>query len=799
MSAVVPSFHLLKHGRHLTVNVTVLASLLLSVLVVSSPVLGQGAGQGPTDRPSVFDTSMTEPGRTLDHYIVEQSIELGGRFTNVNGSSAMYDTLLNQQTGPRLFQQSLVMRPAGTFNGPFDNLYLESFGWGGDPSNAARFRVSKRGTYDLSASFRRDQNYFNYDLLANPLNATSTTSLPTIFVNFSPHSMYLRRRMYDINLVMLPQRKLSFRLEYLRNRNEGPSFSSVHQGTEALLNQYFNTTSDDFRMGASWRALPRTTLSFTETLQFFKNDTDQTLATFNSVPSSSGAPVEFGLPWLQGSPCGVPIIGGFANPACNGYLAYSRSMRYRNYLPTEQLNLSSSSIHHLELTARYMYSNADATTPLSEVFNGLVSRTGVRASNTNGSSAHATWVSNEADAGATLHLGSHARVVDSFRFFAYRIPGTLYLLQNNFFNLGTVSAPSILGPVATYPTQPFHNASSPPDIQNDVYSRFVQQSIKSNEVQLQYDFSRFAGVRVGYLIRNIFDAHQWLSTSNPDTYYPDPTGTSTGACLGAGGVLATNGVCTVTGPFDSENEPVTINQHWAIAGVWFRVDRKFRIDAEGRVMSADTFLTRIDPRHEQQYRANAAYTPRPWLTIAANANLREQRNSTQDFAYNAHFRNLGFSATATPSSRISVEAAYNFTNTGQSNNICYAGTVVATGSFPCVNDTTINEVLGYYSNHTHYGSANILVKPVARLSAGIGYSVINVDGNELILNALQPLGPLSYRYNQPLAFVAYEVARQVELRAGWNYYQYNENSFTGPTAPRYFHANLTNISLRYSF
>jgi hypothetical protein len=44
-----------------------------------------------------------------------------------------------------------------------------------------------------------------------------------------------------------------------------------------------------------------------------------------------------------------------------------------------------------------------------------------------------------------------------------------------------------------------------------------------------------------------------------------------------------------------------------------------------------------------------------------------------------------------------------------------------------------------------------------------------------------------------------EVAKQIEFRAGWNYYQYNENSFTGPTAPRYFHANLTSLSLRYSF
>lgn len=34
---------------------------------------------------------------------------------------------------------------------------------------------------------------------------------------------------------------------------------------------------------------------------------------------------------------------------------------------------------------------------------------------------------------------------------------------------------------------------------------------------------------------------------------------------------------------------------------------------------------------------------------------------------------------------------------------------------------------------------------------------------------------------------------------GWNYYQYGEDSFVGPTASRYFHANSLTESLRYSF
>jgi len=776
------------------------AMLVLLCLGLSVPGYGQGSGQGPTGLPAEFESvPRSEIGRTMDHYVVKQSVELGGRFTNVNGSSAMFNTLLNLQSGPRLLQQTLQVRPMANTNGPFDSLYLESFGWGGDPSNAARLNVTKRGLYNIAATFRRDQNYFDYDLLANPLNATSTTALPTIFVNYSPHSMYLTRRMYDFNLTLFPQRKLSFRFDYNRNRNEGPSFSSVHEGTEALLNQQYSTTANGFRFGASWRVLPRTTLSFDETLQFLKNDTDQTLASFNSVPAANGTPIEFGLPWLQNSPCAAPIVGGFANPACNGYLAYSRTMRYRSYVPSEQVSLSSSSIRHVDLTARFMYSTADANTPLSENFAGLISRTGVLQSNTNGTTAHATWISENADAGVTIHVNSHLRLVDSFRFYAYRIPGTMYLSGNNFFNLGTAAGANIFGPVATYPAAPLHSASSPADTQNDIYSRYVQQSIKSNEFSLQYDLSRFFGVRVGYLYRNIFDAHHWLSTSILDSYYPDAKGTSTTTCLAAGGTVNASGICTVSGEFDSEDEPVTINQHTAIAGAWFRMGQKFRADGELRLMSADNFLTRIDPRRERRFRANASLTPVPWLTMAANLNLREQRNPTQDFGFNAHLRNFGFNVIASPNKLITIDTAYNFTDTGQNNNICYAGTVVAAGSVACVNDPTLNEVLGFYSNHTHYGTANVMIKPVPRVSAAVGYSIINVSGNELILNALQPLGPLAYRYTQPLAFVGVDVSKQVQLRAGWNYYQYNENSATGPTAPRYFHANLVNLSLRYSF
>ena len=134
-------------------------------------------------------------GKELGGYQVEQSAEFGYRFTDVTGSQQMYDTLLNYQQGPRLLEQTFSMRSPQHSGALFDNLLVSSFGWGGDPENVGRVNLSKSRAYDFTFLFRRDQNYFDYNLLANPLNPTTAT--PYRPVNESPHSYYTRRRMYD--------------------------------------------------------------------------------------------------------------------------------------------------------------------------------------------------------------------------------------------------------------------------------------------------------------------------------------------------------------------------------------------------------------------------------------------------------------------------------------------------------------------------------------------------------------------------------------------------------------------------
>jgi hypothetical protein len=105
----------------------------------------------------------------------------------------------------------------------------------------------------------------------------------------------------------------------------------------------------------------------------------------------------------------------------------------------------------------------------------------------------------------------------------------------------------------------------------------------------------------------------------------------------------------------------------------------------------------------------------------------------------------------------------------------------------------------YYNNHTNFGMAAVRFRPVKRVLANVGYSITNVDGNVPQFNILQPLGTVQYRYQQPVANLSIDIGHKLAYNTGWNYHQYGEGSFVGPTAPRYFHANSLTESLRYSF
>ena len=77
----------------------------------------------------------------------------------------------------------------------------------------------------------------------------------------SAHAFDTTRRMTDIDLTLLPQSVVSFRFGYSHNNMTGPSYTSIHTGTDALLLQPWNTTMNAYRFGLDFKVAPRTVLS----------------------------------------------------------------------------------------------------------------------------------------------------------------------------------------------------------------------------------------------------------------------------------------------------------------------------------------------------------------------------------------------------------------------------------------------------------------------------------------------------------------------------------------------------------
>jgi hypothetical protein len=103
-------------------------------------------------------------------YNIHSSVEFGYRSSNINGNMSTYDTFVNLGSGVRLFDYTLEKRSLDHNGFLFDNLSFSNFGYGGDPNDVTRLRVQKNKWYDFRLLFRRDKNFWDYNLFANPLN-----------------------------------------------------------------------------------------------------------------------------------------------------------------------------------------------------------------------------------------------------------------------------------------------------------------------------------------------------------------------------------------------------------------------------------------------------------------------------------------------------------------------------------------------------------------------------------------------------------------------------------------------------
>jgi len=733
-------------------------------------------------------------------YHYQGSFDLGYRFVNDLGSQSLYDTFVDERQGPRVLDETLNIRSLNHQGVLFDNLFLSSFGWGGDPENSGRLRMSKNKWYNFNATFRRDHNFFDYNVLANPLNPVN----PYAPVNDSPHSFDTVRRMYDYSLTIAPQSPVRLRLGYTRNNMEGPGFSTTHQGTDTMIFQNTRTLLDAYQIGVDVKVLPRTSISYDQFLQYYKGDTSWADQNF-IFQLAGGTPVDPGISYntAASQPCAAPVLDATTtpptmNPACNGFLSYSRWAPVRVSYPTEQLSLQSRYFRNLDLSARVSYSSAPSTiSNWYENFSGLATRTREADGVISGPASSRRVVGN-ADFAVTIHVTDKFRLVDSFRFSNFRIPGQWDLTSSQLFAATLLSTPNTFDPATCPPpftaaTCPQHSASSGADITEDQRFNFLRQNSKLNTFELEYDFTHRVTGHLGYRYEDREINNNFYDFQNL-TFYPSLA--NRGPCAS---VTLVNGVCFTTAT-SNDAETIDVHAHSVLAGISARPVDAFRASFDLELFSADNAPTRISPRNLQHYKGRASYKPKNWLDVSGTVNVLESRDNVPEILHREHNRNYGVTTSLNPRPTFGMEFGYNYDDVYSTTNICYVLTSTPpTNSTACGAGTPFFSAISLYSETIHFGYTNLMFKPQPRVTARVGYNLTSTSGSTPTLADPTILTSLGFNYHKPTASLDVNLAKGLTWRTAWGYYDYNEKFLPSPLLARDFQSNSVTLAMRYEF
>jgi hypothetical protein len=808
-------------------------------------------GVGILSVPGIWAQQADElTGLDQGNYNIKQSIEFGYRFSNVNGSEQTYDTMVNLQSGARLLGFTTEMRSLDHHGSFFDRLYLSNFGYGGDPNDVSQLRISKNRWYAFSGMFRKDQNYWDYSLLANPLNPnTPITNAPlnfnpilnapsnvlgTSLIGTSPHSYYTRRNMQNYALTILPESKIRFRLGYDQNTVYGPGFSTIHQGTEEYLLQNYSTHLSQYRLGVDFRFLPRTTISYDQIWSYTKNDLGTTDDNQQFSPGTGFPSVDLGVSWnpAANQPCKNAFgVGSIVNPACSAYYNYFSHGRTRLDIPTEKVSLQSTYFKNVDIAGMISYTGGDMTVDsYQHNFTGLESRTFLSNYAENGP-IEGRHVATFADLGVTWRVTNDLSIIDSVHYGNWKEPAQYAASQCSYFSNSLIVPVNIFTPASALPVTcippgsgipnaiPIHSTSAGPDASLNLDSNFLKQQDFTNMIQARITISPKAGAYFGYKYRNRIIADNF-NNSLGAVYFPnnaargncpllDPALPLTQANLPDGCTLnPADGSIAFSAASVFEPASVTkISENHAIVGLWLRPSRNFRLSLDGDIMSADAAFTHLSPLTSQELRLQANYKPATWFSLNGNINLWYGQNDVPDVNGHQHNNSYGLAAQFQPNEKFNIDLGYNYSDISSQLLICFTATGSQPGLPACPGVAGLVQQLSPYSSRVRTGFIDFSWSPFWRLTLRGGANLSAVSGSELNLTPQNPIatsvpGPLNSNWYQPFGGFDYRFAKHWTGRAMWDYYGYHERASTAyqdTIAQRNFQGNLVMLSVRYAF
>ena len=773
-------------------------------------------------------------------YASHQSVDLGGRMANVTGSGAMYGTLVNMQSGPRVLGETFEIHALpGTKHDLVDSLKAFGSGFGGDPYNFAKLDFSKGKIYEFSGMFRRDRQYFDYDLLGNPnipsgqsIPVTgSTTPLAWPQVNQSPFLFNTVRRMTDTHLTILPLSNVTLRAGYSQNIFQGPSltpsgyqFASSH---DVLLREYQRNSTDDFTGGIDWKPVKDTKLTFEEQVDHYKADSYFTMAPGDfDVQEGNGTLVALlanydSLTPYASSSCNTASMGGnpmlsppqtsgglpVVNAACAVTTSYLRTQPTRILYPTEIFRLQSSSIHNISMNGDLRYTNANMNLPnYYDSYQGL-NGTNRTTAYTGTASAHRAVVA--ADYGIVWQAMKTFSLSDQVDFSNVHQPGTATMTS-----LITQATPALTTGNATinYPTLTTVTAAAGASTFEGSGAigvpmpAYFGQRFLTNNLTGAWEATPRITLSLAYRYRAHMIAENTFSAATA-TAPVDPGGNPGDVPLPVN--ATTNGT-------------VKIDENGGILSAALRPTANWSINGSIEMFYADNAFTPMTPRQTKQYRVHSMFRPKPWAVLSGAYNDMEHHNNTNndqaavaagDVAYAGpldhvdYSRVLGLSGQLFPNDHYGIDFNYAYSDVYMADNICYLGgastAVPVAASTPSGTSCPATSAgrsgydfgpaLDFMHAPTQFGSVALTLSPVKTFKSNIGYNISAVNGSRFYNDPREVAGSLVSTYQSPFVNVAWTLHPGLTWKAEYNFYGYGEGGPSGaqlcsstnptPTAP----------------
>ena len=812
-----------------------LAAFVMGATAVlgQNPVVPNSAAPAP-------ETHMSTP----DGYSAHHSVDVGGRIANTYGSGAMYDTLVNLQSGPRVSGETFEMHALSTNKHPLvDDLSAVGSGFGGDPYNFAKLSFSKGKFYEFSGIFRRDRQYFDYDLLGNPGIPSgysipisgSTTPYAWPQVNQSPFLFNTVRRMTDTNLTMLPLSKMTYRFGYSQNVMQGPSLTpsgyQIGGSNAVILEEMQRNSTDDFTGGVDWKPIRGTKLTFEEQIDHYRGDSYFNMAPqYLTVQESDGTKVALLTSYQNFLPYGYNASGNFVpyapssvkganassgvcngsianpatilyanpnggspivDPACNVISSYVRYQPTREIFPTEIFRFQSSTLKNVAMNGDLRYTHANLNLPnYYESFQGL---DGANRALSGAAAASARREVMAFDYGIVWQATKIVSIEDQIAYSNVRQPGTAVETGGT-----TVTVPTTVGEetinstnltttVVTTGNAPSMPTEGGPGIASPLAGYFGQR-FTTNNFTVSWDATPRATFSFTYRYQDHLIAE-------------------------GQGAAAHNIPIPVTGSANTNSGEVTIHENGGIFNAALRPTKNWTVNGSVEAMYNDNAFTPMGFRQLRHYRVHTIYRPKSWATVSGAFNDLERHNNTNNqqslpgnpqpyfgpLDHVDHSRVVSLGTELFPNDHYGLDFNYSYSDVYMADNICFQGAAstmpgatvapaaaIESGTLcgPVAAGHGANTVLfgparNFEDAPTQFVSAALAVNPNIKLHSNLGYRASAVNGSRFFTDASDVNGSMVSTYQTPFVNVAWTVHTGLIWKGEYDYYGYGEGGQSG--------------------